>query len=400
MKKILAIIAVMICVCIIPVNVMAAKDDDIIIVIDPGHGGSQNGAEYNGLMEKDINMAVSNALVEELEKYEGIKVYLTHDSAEDEMSIKERAEFADKVNADYLFCIHFNASGNHNFYGAEAWVGSYGRYYSEMYAFSEILLKDFESIGLYNRCIKTKLETDGTDYYGILRRCAEYDIPSVIIEHCHMDNAEDASYLDEDADFIKFGQIDAEAIAKFLGLKSMDGKKDFSNRTIVFPEEPEESLKNDETSPECKLTYLGFDEEKQELKFGISASDDDYPILYYGYSVDDGKTYSALHKWEKDKSYIEFSVNKEICTGDNITAVVFNAYNLPGYSDEVTVGEILRQYEAKIAARDMIKNAVLETVTTAKVQTGGEIYLIIAGVAILVALIVLIVFVKDLNNKD
>ena len=39
----------------------------ITIAIDPGHGGSDPGAVANGLREKDLTLAVSLALKEELE---------------------------------------------------------------------------------------------------------------------------------------------------------------------------------------------------------------------------------------------------------------------------------------------------------------------------------------------
>lgn len=397
MKKIFSLFVMMVCMLAIPVSVMGAKEKDVIIVIDPGHGGSQNGAEYNGLLEKDINMSVANALVEELEKYEGVKIYMTHESTDDEMSIQDRADYAKKVKADYFFSIHFNASGNHNFYGAETWVPSYGRYYSEMYAFSEIVMESFNELGIYDRGIKTKLETDGTDYYGVLRECAEYEIPSVIIEHCHMDNDMDAEFLDEDADFEKFGKIDAEAIAKFLGLKSEEN--DFSTYTIELPEEPEESIKNDETPPTCELTLVNIDDEAQQVNFRISAADEEYPILYYGYSLEGGENYSSLVKWDKDKDYMEFSLDIDTFVGDSIIAIVYNSYNLAGYSNEIFIAEILDEHNEKLEAEESAENMTLETVVTAKAQTGGEIYLIVAAIAILAALVVIILFVRDLSKN-
>ena len=49
----------------------------IIIAIDPGHGGSDPGAVANGLREKDLTLAVSLALKEELESYDGVTVVMT-----------------------------------------------------------------------------------------------------------------------------------------------------------------------------------------------------------------------------------------------------------------------------------------------------------------------------------
>ncbi|MDE6063579.1 MAG: N-acetylmuramoyl-L-alanine amidase, partial [Lachnospiraceae bacterium] len=60
-------------------------DGELVIVIDPGHGGKNLGADYNGFLEKEMNMTVANAMYEELTKYEGITVYMTHTSTDTDM---------------------------------------------------------------------------------------------------------------------------------------------------------------------------------------------------------------------------------------------------------------------------------------------------------------------------
>ncbi|MDD6572015.1 MAG: N-acetylmuramoyl-L-alanine amidase [Thermoflexaceae bacterium] len=384
---------------LVPVQKAAADEQkkDIVIVIDPGHGGSQKGAEYNGLLEKDINMVVAKTMAEELEKYDGVKVYLTHDSPEDEMSIKERAEFADKVEADYFFCIHFNASGNHNFYGAETWVTSYGRYYAEMYAFSEILLQEFEEMGIYNRGIKTKLETDGTDYYGVLRRGAEFDIPAVIIEHCHMDNPEDSQFLSEEA-LIRFGELDAVAAAKFLGLKSSETGVDYSDFEVILPEEPKEPLQNDTTPPECSLVLVSMDNERQKAVFGIEASDEEYPILYYGYSFDGGEYFTPLRRWEAGQAYVEFELDYSQCVTEHLTVVVYNAFNMGTVSEKVPLEEVQEQIRLLENTLDNKASSSKETALVIEKQTGGELYLVIAALCLLGIVVAITGFIMDMRK--
>ena len=50
-----------------PIQVYA--DQPIVIVIDPGHGGENLGAEYDGYTEKDMTLIVAKAMKKELEKY-------------------------------------------------------------------------------------------------------------------------------------------------------------------------------------------------------------------------------------------------------------------------------------------------------------------------------------------
>ena len=90
-------------------NIRGYAAKPIVVVLDPGHGGENLGAQYDGYTEKDLTMAVASAMEEELKKYDGIEVYVTRQGDED-MSLKERADFAASKNADFLFCLHFNTS--------------------------------------------------------------------------------------------------------------------------------------------------------------------------------------------------------------------------------------------------------------------------------------------------
>ena len=76
--------------------------EPVIIVIDPGHGGENLGTTYLPIAEKYYNMKVALYMKERLEDYENVVVYLTH-TQDIDMSLKERAEYADSVGADFLF---------------------------------------------------------------------------------------------------------------------------------------------------------------------------------------------------------------------------------------------------------------------------------------------------------
>lgn len=64
-------------------TVMAKNKEDIIIVLDPGHGtpNGDEGAKYewNGVtyIERDLNLKIAQYCKEDLEKYNGVKVYMT-----------------------------------------------------------------------------------------------------------------------------------------------------------------------------------------------------------------------------------------------------------------------------------------------------------------------------------
>lgn len=285
------------------IHVLSAyAEEPFVIVIDPGHGGENLGAQYDGYTEKDMTMTMALAMKEELEKYDNVVVYLTHEDDRD-MSIKDRARFAADVNADYLFCLHFNASVHHNLYGAEVWIPSEGEYYAKGFAFAEILMAQFEDMGIYSRGIKTKLNDSGTDYYGILRFCSskEVQVPAVLIEHCHLDNENDKGFYQEsDGQLKEFGRQDALAVAKYLGLASAQTGADYRNYEVPEVSVPEGRVLPDKSAPEiCKIEISKLDKETGEVTIAMEAYDPDSYILYCNYSLDGGKTYSPLLKWPR-----------------------------------------------------------------------------------------------------
>ncbi len=77
------------------------------IVIDPGHGGKDTGAQGKNANEKDIVLSVSKLLKKELEK-EGFNVKLTRDK-DVFIELGERANLANQWDGDLFMSIHCNA---------------------------------------------------------------------------------------------------------------------------------------------------------------------------------------------------------------------------------------------------------------------------------------------------
>ena len=92
-----------------------------VIVIDPGHGGTNTGTNTSGPVEKNLNLITAQAMYAELSKYDNCTVYMTR-TADVDMTLAERAQFAQNVGANFLFSIHYNASSDHKSYGAEVLV--------------------------------------------------------------------------------------------------------------------------------------------------------------------------------------------------------------------------------------------------------------------------------------
>ena len=90
-----------------PVNYGNYKN---VVFLDPGHGGRDPGAVYNGLREKDLNMSIYRKLRSELEKL-GYTVLTSRDTDVYVDYVTERSEMVNKTDADVFISIHFNATG-------------------------------------------------------------------------------------------------------------------------------------------------------------------------------------------------------------------------------------------------------------------------------------------------
>ena len=94
------------------------------IVLDPGHGGEQKGAEGKaGQFEKEITLDVARRLQERLHR-EGLAVILTRTEDAD-LPLVERTAVANREQAGLFFSIHVNASPRPEARGAETYYLAY-----------------------------------------------------------------------------------------------------------------------------------------------------------------------------------------------------------------------------------------------------------------------------------
>jgi N-acetylmuramoyl-L-alanine amidase len=94
------------------------------IVIDPGHGGHDPGAQVRGLNEADLTLDVALRLERLLEKEPGLEVVLTR-RTNVYLSLEERTEIANREGADLFLSVHANTSRNVNASGVETYFLSF-----------------------------------------------------------------------------------------------------------------------------------------------------------------------------------------------------------------------------------------------------------------------------------
>ena len=307
--------------------------DRLVIVIDPGHGGENQGTIENGHLEKEMTLITAQAMYEELSLYDDVEVYLTRTEDKD-VSIQERAKFAASVEADFLFSIHYNASENHELYGAEVWVSAFAPFNGYGYQFGCGLLEDFrQTEGLLIRGVKTRLD-GARNYYGIIRESEYLGVPAVIIEHCHVDEPRDEGFCDSEEDLRQFGKQDAEAAARYFGLKSSVLGVDYSGHVLADADtaSPVPATVPDSTAPDvCQIEFADTDYDSGLLALTVTAADYDSCLLYYSYSIDGGQTFQPREPWPGSDALSgdypdSFTLNLTI-PPDTIPTVILRAYN-------------------------------------------------------------------------
>jgi N-acetylmuramoyl-L-alanine amidase len=82
-----------------------------IIVIDPGHGGHDSGAQKYGTVEKDVVLAFSLKLRDKLNATGRFKVLLTRDN-DRFVELDERRSFGDRSNAALFIAVHADYAGS------------------------------------------------------------------------------------------------------------------------------------------------------------------------------------------------------------------------------------------------------------------------------------------------
>ncbi len=92
------------------------------VVIDAGHGGHDQGCSGSSFLEKNVALSISLKLGALIEKnFPDVKVIYTR-KTDVFVELYERANIANRNNADLFICIHCNANPSTSPYGTETYV--------------------------------------------------------------------------------------------------------------------------------------------------------------------------------------------------------------------------------------------------------------------------------------
>jgi len=86
------------------------EENPFVVILDPGHGGEERGRQAFGYDEKDLNNQLTEKIANELEA-KGVTLKFTRHYSEDyDLSLSERVEAANEMEADFFLSIHHDGS--------------------------------------------------------------------------------------------------------------------------------------------------------------------------------------------------------------------------------------------------------------------------------------------------
>lgn len=167
-----------------------------VIYIDPGHGGLDPGAMYNGIKEKDINLEISKKLENKLTSM-GAIVYLTryddYDLSANNTINRKRSDLSRRGNAinksdcDIFLSIHLNAEDSSTWRGAQV-------FYDDTNEKNEEIAKIFQE--QFKKDLKSTRNYKKVDELYLQRRIER---PGVLLEVGFLSNSNDRYLLKQDS---------------------------------------------------------------------------------------------------------------------------------------------------------------------------------------------------------
>jgi N-acetylmuramoyl-L-alanine amidase len=214
------------------------------VVIDPGHGGENVGAQgEGGTLEKDVTLAIARKLRAELVSERGLQVFLTRDR-DVEVGLDDRTAIANNYKADLFVSIHANASRARGAKGSEVYFLSYqasddeSRWVAQSEGAAEpiahapagsdlaLILWDMaqaehleESSALASRIQEELAVVTGSEGRGVkqapFRVLVGATMPAVLVEVAFISNPEEEKLLGSDAYQSKIAASLARGIERF-----------------------------------------------------------------------------------------------------------------------------------------------------------------------------------------
>ena len=190
------------------------------IFIDAGHGGSDPGAQANGIKEKDITLKIAKKVQQYLGEYKGVSVKMSR-TGDSYPTLTQRTNEANAWGADLFLSIHINAGGGTGYedyiYTTVSSSSKTGKIQSDIH--NEVMKK----INMRDRGKKKA-------NLHVLRESA---MPAVLTENGFIDHSSDASKMKSQSWINDVARGHVNGIAKAFGLEKGSGGSTPSDGTYT-----------------------------------------------------------------------------------------------------------------------------------------------------------------------
>lgn len=230
------------------------------LLVNPGHGGSDPGANGYGIFEKDWNLMISLYQYERLKEL-GADVEITRTTDVTTPSRQLGKQVRDS-KAEYCMSNHFNASSGKG-RGVETIHSLYGGK-KEATRLAKAIVDESK---LPLRRVFTRNHPNGGDYYFMHRTTG--DTRTIIVEYGFIDNKKDNDFYKNTENFIRVAERVVKEWCSILGVKyttpqqnAVTGKEETLYRVVTgsFSE-----FKNAQERVE-NLKFNGYDSFIDEVK--------------------------------------------------------------------------------------------------------------------------------------
>jgi N-acetylmuramoyl-L-alanine amidase len=150
-----------------------------LVCIDPGHGGTDEGATANGVVEKDVNLDIA-LRAKPLVEARGYRVIMTRET-DKTVSLKDRCAIANRARASIFVSIHNNSSVTDD-QGTET-------YYYDSGAGRH--LATYIQREVVRRILRPNLGVTADELYALRNT----DMPSALLECAYLTNEEEAQLI-------------------------------------------------------------------------------------------------------------------------------------------------------------------------------------------------------------
>ena len=236
----------------------SAARNNRLIVLDPGHGGSDSGAEHNGLTEKVLTLDIARRLRTlliargwqvKMTRDSDVDVYQPNDSAHDEL--QARCDIANAAGARLFVSIHINSFTSSDLQGTTTYY-----YHPQDAAFASIVeSKLISALGTQN---------DGPQHanFYVIHHTT---MPAILVETAFLSNPDDAARLRSET----FRQSVASAITD--GITTYVG----GTRTVPRSQNDDADTQSSYVPPSYTPSTHHLASHSQSLVRSASSMDDD-----------------------------------------------------------------------------------------------------------------------------